>query len=272
MASRPAASAVSRQITITTLIGRGTLAESPVSKSSRGGVEYLAVYERSERLQRRFEVAVLVAALLVIPLIAIEESAPGEPWESIAQIANWGIWLTFLAELVTMLAVAPDRRAWLRAHPLDVAIVLLTPPVLPASLQAARLFRLLRLLRLVRAFVAIKALFTPEGLRYASIVTGFLILLGGTAFAAVEKDQDLTAWDGLYWAITTVTTVGYGDVQPATDGGRLIAIAVMIVGVGFVAILTAAIAERFLTASREARASELELAKELAAIRERLER
>lgn len=168
--------------------------------------------------------------------------------------------------------MTPDRRAWLKRHPLDVAIVLLTPPVLPPSLQAARAFRLLRLLRLVRAFVAIKVLFTPDGLRYATIVTGFLVLLGGTAFAAVEKEQDLSAWDGLYWAITTVTTVGYGDLQPATDGGRIIALAVMIIGVGFVAILTAAAAERFLTASREARAGELKLTEELAAIRERLER
>ena len=44
-----------------------------------------------------------------------------------------------------MLAVVPDRGRWLRDHPLEVAIVVLTPPFLPASLQAARAFRLLRL-------------------------------------------------------------------------------------------------------------------------------
>ena len=50
-----------------------------------------------------------------------------------------------------MVYVVPDRGRWLREHPLDLAIVVLTPPFLPASLQALRVFRLLRLLRLVRA-------------------------------------------------------------------------------------------------------------------------
>jgi hypothetical protein len=50
-----------------------------------------------------------------------------------------------------MLRVVPDRGRWLREHPLDLAIVIFTPPFLPPALQAARVFRLLRLLRLVRA-------------------------------------------------------------------------------------------------------------------------
>ncbi len=228
--------------------------------------------ERSERLQRRFEVAVLVAALLVIPVIAVEEIEPGEPWDALAQVGNWAIWLTFVAEIVVMLSVVPDRRAWCKRHLLDLAIVVLTPPFAPPSVQAARLFRLLRLLRLVRAFVALKVLFTPDGLRYAALLTAFLILLGGTAFAAVEREQGLSAWEGLYWAISTITTVGYGDVSPATDGGRIIAIGVMIVGVGFVAILTAAAAERFVVAGQQSREEERQILEELRAIRERLER
>ncbi len=62
---------------------------------------------------------------------------------------NWGIWLAFVAELVVMLRVVPNKRRWLREHPLEVAIVLVTPPFLPASLEAARIFRLLRLIVLL---------------------------------------------------------------------------------------------------------------------------
>ena len=68
-----------------------------------------------------------------------------------------------------------------------------------------------------------------------------------------------------------MTTVGYGDIRPKTDGGRIIAIAVMIVGVGFVAILTASAAERFMASSREIQEDERRVADELAAIRERLD-
>ena len=77
------------------------------------------------------------------------------------------------------------------------------------------------------------------------------MLGGGAAFAAVEKISDLSAWDGVWWAITTVTTVGYGDPAVTTDGGRIIAICLMFTGIGFVAVLTAAAAERFVRQRRE---------------------
>jgi voltage-gated potassium channel len=44
-------------------------------------------------------------------------------------VLNWAIWLAFLTELVVMLAVVPNRRAWLRGHPVEVIVVLLTPPL-----------------------------------------------------------------------------------------------------------------------------------------------
>jgi voltage-gated potassium channel len=161
------------------------------------------------------------------------------------------IWLAFVAEVVIMLRVVPDRARWLRDHPLDLAIVIFTPPFLPASLQAARIFRLLRLLRLLKAGVLARRVFSTEGVRDAAVLTLIAVLGGGAAFAALEKDQDLSAWDGVWWAITTVTTVGYGDPPVTTDGGRIIAICLMVSGIGFVAVLTAAAAERFVRSRRE---------------------
>ena len=63
---------------------------------------------------------------------------------------NVVIWLAFAAELAAILYVTPRRWRWMREHPLEPMIVLLTPPIMPASLQAARVLRLLRLSRLVR--------------------------------------------------------------------------------------------------------------------------
>ena len=101
--------------------------------------------ERSGRIARRFELPMLLAALLVIPVLIIEQSPHVSHTLRILGVAlNWAIWLAFASELATMLAVVPRRRTWLREHPLEVVIVLLTPPFLPASLQAARLLRLAR--------------------------------------------------------------------------------------------------------------------------------
>jgi hypothetical protein len=85
--------------------------------------------DRAARIERRFEVPIVIGALLVIPILVAERTSPGEPWETLAAVGNWLIWLLFLAEVVVMLAVVPDRWRWLRAHPLEVAIVVLTPTI-----------------------------------------------------------------------------------------------------------------------------------------------
>ena len=149
----------------------------------------------------------------------------------------------------------PDRRRWLRDHPLELAIVILTPPFLPASLQAARVLRLLRLLRLLRAAPLVRRLLSLEGIRDAAVVSLSIVLVGGAAFVAAEKGQQLSAWDGFWWALTTVTTVGYGDISPQTPAGRAIAAVVMLVGIGFVALITGAAAERII-GSRATRATD----------------
>jgi voltage-gated potassium channel len=223
-------------------------------------------------MEKRLEWPLLVAALLTIPLIAIEQSGAGEPWDSISAVLNWTTWLAFLGELVLMLSVVPDRGRWLRDHPLEVAIVVLTPPFLPATLQPARVFRLFRLLRLVKAAVLLRRLVSPEGIRDAAVLAMATVLGGGAAYSAIESTQDspISAWDGVWWAITTVTTVGYGDSYPKTTGGRLIAMVVMFVGIGFVAILTASVAERFIRA-REAEEQRAELHARLDEIIRRLD-
>lgn len=215
----------------------------------------------------------VIAALLVIPVLVIEESNFGEPWDTIGQALNWGTWLAFLVEAVVMIRVAPRPWEWIKSHPIDVAVIVLSPPFLPSSLAAARLFRLLRVLRLLRIF-SMRRLLSLEGIRYAAFLAVFLVLVGGASYAAVEQDQDLSAWDGIWWAVTTVTTVGYGDSFPTTDVGRVIAMAVMLVGIGFVALLTAYVADRFIRQDlgEEVEGREDEVLAKLDAISERLER
>jgi voltage-gated potassium channel len=181
----------------------------------------------------------------VIPVIVIEQTAVSHTVKTIAGVFNWAIWLIFLAELVAMLWVVPRKWHWLAHNPMDVLIVVLTPPILPPGLQSLRVLRLLRLLRLVKLAQVSRRVFSFQGLRYAALLALLTIIGGGAAFAAADKDEDLDLWDGVWWAASTMTTVG-SDIQPDTTLGRIIALVIMVVGVAFVALLTGAVAERFL--------------------------
>jgi voltage-gated potassium channel len=74
------------------------------------------------------------------------------------------------------------------------------------------------------------------------------------AFASKEFDS---LWDSTWWAVVTVTTVGYGDVYPTTVQGRLVGIVLMFVGIGFLSLLTASIASRFVREERTDEHAEL---------------
>src|SRR3954453_3632918 len=202
---------------------------------------------RSTRVAEALNTPMLIAAALTLPMVAISESHPGGGLEDVAQILNWVTWTAFLIELVVMLAVVPNRRKWLRHHPLDPFIVLFTPPVLPAGLQGLRVLRLLRLTRLLRLAQLSREVFSLQGLHYAMFLALLTVIGGGALFIAFERQaQHLNYWDGIYWAVTTMTTLG-SNIYPTTTGGEIVSTAILIIGIGFVALLTGAFAERFLS-------------------------
>ena len=201
---------------------------------------------RAERVAGWLQGPLVVAALLVIPTIVVQESDLGRTWEALAAVLDWCIWAMFAANLAIMISIVPDRRRWLANNPLDVLIVVLTPPFLPATLKLARVLPIVRLVWLAAVAHRLRNVFSLEGLRYAALVVFTVVVGGGVVFVAVEPGQDLSTWDGLWWATETVTTVAYGDIYPTTALGRIVATVVMTAGIGFVALLTGALAQRFL--------------------------
>src|ERR687898_2900961 len=201
---------------------------------------------RAERVANWLREPLIVAALLAIPTIIVQESDLGGFWEILAAVSDWCIWAMFAANLAIMLSIVPDRRRWLINNPLDVLIVVFTPPFLPATMNLARVLPIVRLVWLVVVANRLRHVFSLEGLRYAALIVFTVVVGGGVIFVAVERGQDLSIWDGLWWAAETVTTVAYGDIYPTTALGRVVATVVMATGIGFVALLTGALAQRFL--------------------------
>ena len=111
-------------------------------------------------------------------------------------------------------------------------------------LKLSKLSKLVRLTVLVYKFKnrADKFLRT-NNFQYILIITIITVFLGAFSISIAE---DKTFSDSLWWSFVTTTTVGYGDISPSTNMGRIIAAILMLVGIGFVGMLTGTIATYFL--------------------------
>ncbi|MUL64216.1 ion transporter [Mycobacterium sp. CBMA 234] len=147
-------------------------------------------------------------------------------------------WGAFTADYVVRLYLAPDRKQWFFRHLIDLAIVLLP------------LLRPLRLLRLVVLLGALqKAIGNAiRGKVIIYTVSGAVLLVYVGALAVYDAERGapgahITSFGlAVWWAITTITTVGYGDMYPVTTSGRVMAGLMMIGGISLVGSITATIA------------------------------
>jgi len=128
-------------------------------------------------------------------------------------------------------------------------------PAVPA-LRWGRLFRIVRVIKLVLALRSYRELLTQfvhkrrqAGLASALVLTVFVICFASIGMLLVEHDPASnikTAEDALWWAMVTITTIGYGDRYPVTDAGRLIATVLMVSGIGLFGTLSGVAASYFL--------------------------
>ncbi|MBI1354252.1 MAG: hypothetical protein GC160_07895 [Acidobacteria bacterium] len=235
-----------------------------------------------EALQRRIEEplhwAVTLAAVATIPILVALERGDSAWW---VMAGDWAVWVVFLVEYMVMGLCAADRRAYLLRSWMSLTVVALSFPALPALLSAvrlvrvARLIRALRVLRLLavtaRGMEAMRRSSGGRGLFYIAILTALMTVSGGALLALLEPDNVHNGfWGGLWWAIVTVTTVGYGDIAPQTAGGRILAVLLMLCGLGLLSTLAASISAVFVGSDEHAEFEELR--ERLARLEEKLDR
>lgn len=215
---------------------------------------------RAARVEQQFVVPTTIATLMVIPVMILQGVDVGAPWRTLGYIGDIAIWSTFLAEVVGVLRVTDDKWGWVKRHPLDVAIVVLTPPVPGNVLDSVRVLRLFRLVRLFRLAPLVRGVFTIEGVKYVSFLALLTLLAGAQAFASIESES---VDDGLYWAIGTMTTAGSGDTTADEPAAQIVGAILMVVGLAFAAVLTGAVAQRFIATEDTVTAGDMQsLAKE----------
>jgi voltage-gated potassium channel Kch len=95
---------------------------------------------------------------------------------------------------------------------------------------------------------------TPRGgAAVIATVTTIATVGAGLLMTAIDQKNFTTLGQGLWWAVQTVTTVGYGDLVPSTVAGQLVAALVMLLGLAFLAVVTAAISSAFVSRATEER-------------------
>ena len=211
---------------------------------------------RAKRIGSQFEILVLLALLAVFVQLLMYfsdmDSEIGSFWVSI------GIWFVFTAELVVNLFNVNQKGRYLRQNWMNVLIVVVAFPWIDWGSDWAVIIRSLRLILFLRFFAHFYkdaiAILNRHMLGQILLGAAFLIVGSGGLFAYIE-DRDLM--DGLWYALVTITTVGYGDVVPQTENGRIFGGLLILFGVILFSLVTANISA-FLIGSSQ-RKQELEI-------------
>jgi voltage-gated potassium channel len=186
---------------------------------------------------RRLDGPTVVVVLLVIPALVLHFSEPEGTLGMVSTVLNWAIYGWFLFEFLYMLRLAPDNREFFRHNKLDLTVLLLTVPLLPGVLQALWVLRLLRLIDMMPAVLGRFVNITL--LPYAVVLAFIAVFGGGLAFARFEG---VSVFDGVYWANTTINTVGYGDISAQTPGGKVLSMVLQWTGNVILAMLIGGVA------------------------------
>lgn len=219
------------------------------------------------RLERFWDPLVTMAAVMTIPLLLLDgrvDPAVLKWWDTV-------IWATFTLEVVTVFAVCrtwAERFRWLGDAWMQLVIIVGTFPWLPNVLHSLRLMQLTRMARLLRVgqlFVLgwlvrwAARRFALHPMAFAGSVAFVSMLIAANALHVVEPQTAPNVGAAMWWAMTTVTTVGYGDVVPGTPQGRVIGVMLMLVGVAAMAAFTAGLASFVVTRRLEHEEEETEL-------------
>jgi voltage-gated potassium channel len=223
-------------------------------------VNTLARQERFDHFVAATELPIATLALLIAPVLVIESHATSALARTSAHAANWGIWVAFCGEYITKVALAPNRRAFVKRAWLDLLIVVLSVPGPVTGVIDGVPARVVGLVRFTRgatvAWLGLKMrrhVLRPNRFHYAFATTVIVLGLGAMGIFTVEhgvNDHIRTFGDALWWSVVTATTVGYGDVSPVTPEGRLIAVGLMLLGIGFVGVFTATVSSFFFDQGR----------------------
>ena len=225
---------------------------------------YIIIFEADTRLGRAFDLALLGLIVLSVGIVMLDSvEAIRAQWGTLFSWLEWFFTIVFSIEYILRLLCVrkPLRYA---TSPLGIIDLLAVAPTYLALffpglhalidvrvLRLLRIFRILKMAAYVAEFRELGSALMSSRRKIAVFMTFVLmmVIVMGTLMYVIEGPESgfTSVPVSIYWAITTVTTVGFGDITPKTDLGRLLASAMMLLGWGTLAVPTGIVSAEFAT-------------------------
>ncbi len=228
---------------------------TPKSRARWRDTAYEIIFEADTPLGKAFDVALLIAILLSVLAVLLESVAEIRLRHGPAlRLVEWFFTILFTIEYMLRLVSAGRPLAYARSFYGVVDLLAIVPTYLSVVVVGTQSLIVIRALRLLRVFRVLKlALYIGDAALLANALRArgrkiivflgavlTLVLIIGAAMYLIEGGQSGFANipQSIYWAVVTLTTVGYGDVAPQTILGKFLASAVMIIGYSIIAVPT----------------------------------
>jgi voltage-gated potassium channel len=216
---------------------------------------YTIIFEADTRSGRLFDVLLIAAILASVAVVVIDSvDSLSQRHGKLLDVLEWTFTLLFTVEYIARLSCVRQPLRYATSFYGIIDLLAILPSYLVIFIPDANLLldvRILRLLRIFRIFklTAYVGEFRALGsalaasrrkiLIFLSIVLMIVLMMGTLMYVVEGPEHGYTSIPvGMYWAVVTMTTVGYGDIAPQTDIGRLIASAMMLLGWGIIAVPT----------------------------------
>ncbi len=230
---------------------------------------YQIIFESEPGWGRRFDVVLIAAILASVGVVLLESVAEIRSQHASRLVAlEWLFTALFSVEYLARVACLRSPRAYVLSFFGIVDLLSVLPAYLSLLLPGGQFLTVVRILRVVRVFRVLKlARYTSEAgvllmaLRasrykisvFLVVVISIVVVVGSLMYLIEGPEHGFTSIpSGIYWAIVTITTVGFGDITPQTPLGQALASVLMIMGYGIIAVPTGIITAE-LTASSRAR-------------------
>lgn len=230
-------------------------AENSIGRNGWRHRLYIIIFGHETPAGKAFDTALFIAIILSVIVVMLESvSEIRAEYHNVLYLAEWGFTILFTVEYVLRLLCVPSPGRYARSFYGIIDVLAILPSYINLFLIGTHYLMIVRVLRLLRVFRVFKlARFLSEAdvlvralkasrvkiFVFLSSVSTLVLVIGATMYIVEGEAHGFTSIPrSVYWAIVTLTTVGYGDITPQTTFGQFLACIVMVMGYGIIAVPT----------------------------------